>query len=319
MSSPLSAGLESLKQGAYEEAIAHLEAFFQENPDPQSPEYLQAYTSLIMAYQGSGNLEYAMLLCQQLLTSPDLQAQIWAEQALKSLSREAKAQQASEKPVKAGRAATGVVKLAMGGQAGQLALASGVTLSLLFGMVLSLSLSLLLIWGEVDPAVGLTAAIAITLIFNGASFFLAPWFMDLMQGWLYHTEWVSLEDIKRLSPEAAQVIQRVCAEKNIKEPRLGLINDQNPTAFTYGSLPNRARLVVSQGIFSYLDEEEVATVYAHELGHIVHWDFAVMTLASTLVQITYLIYSSIESFTRKGDDNKLKDALGNIALAAYIL
>ena len=319
VSSQLSAGLESLKQGAYEEAIAYLEAFFQENPDPQSSEYLQAYTSLIIAYQRSGNLDHAILLCQQLATSTDLEAQMWAEQALKSLSREAKAQQAAEKPApKAGRAAAGVVKLAMAGKAGQLALASGVTLSLLFGMVLSLSLSLLLVWGEVDPAVGLTGAIVATLIFNVATFFLAPWFMDLMQGWLYRTEWVSLEDIRRLSPEAAQVIQRVCAEKNIKEPRLGLINDQNPTAFTYGSLPNQARLVVSQGIFSYLDEEEVATVYAHELGHIVHWDFAVMTLASTLVQITYLIYSSIQRFTRNGGNNKLKDALGNIALTAYV-
>lgn len=319
VSSSFFAGLESLKQGAYEEAISYLEAFFQENPDPQSQEYLQAYTSLIIAYQRNGNVEHAILLCQQLATSANLQAQTWAEQALKSLSREAKAQQASEKPPsKAGRAATGTVKLMMAGSAGQLALASGVTLSLLSGVVLALSLSLLLIWGEVDPTIGLVGAVIATLIFNVATFFLAPLLMDLIQGWLYGTEWVSLEYLERLSPEAAQVIKQVCSEKNLKEPRLGIINDQNPTAFTYGSLPKQARLVVSQGIFSYLDEDEVATVYAHELGHIVHWDFAVMTLASTLVQITYLIYTFADRFSRRGSNNQLKDMVGNVALAAYV-
>jgi Zn-dependent protease with chaperone function len=43
-------------------------------------------------------------------------------------------------------------------------------------------------------------------------------------------------------------------------------------------LPDTARLVVSKGLFTYLDDDEAATVYAHELGHIVHWDFALMTL-----------------------------------------
>ena len=83
------------------------------------------------------------------------------------------------------------------------------------------------------------------------------------------------------------VIEQVCADKQLKQPNLGLIDDQNPTAFTYGSLPDTARLVVSQGLFTYLDDDEAATVYAHELGHIVHWDFALMTLGSTLVQIMF--------------------------------
>ncbi len=99
---------------------------------------------------------------------------------------------------------------------------------------------------------------------------------------------------------------------------MGIINDQNPTAFTYGSLPNSARLVVSQGLFTYLDDDEIATVYAHELGHIVHWDFAVMTAASTLVQICYLIYSTASRFSRGGGDSKIKNAIQTAALVAYI-
>ncbi|MEG3955157.1 zinc metalloprotease HtpX [Microcoleus sp. herbarium2] len=217
---------------------------------------------------------------------------------------------------KAGRAAKVGVKLIQ--KTGpNLVLASSVTITMLFGMVLALSLASVLIFNSPDPVVGLSIALPITLIFNIAAFFLSPYLMDLTQNWLYHTRWVSLAEIQSLSPETAKVIKKVCKQKKLQQPRLGIIDDQNPTAFTYGSLPNSARLVVSQGLFTYLDDEEIATVYAHELGHIVHWDFAVMTLASTLVQITYLIYTTAQRIGRSGG-NKAKDAAGSVAAVAYL-
>jgi Zn-dependent protease with chaperone function len=163
----------------------------------------------------------------------------------------------------------------------------------------------------------LMIALGLTIAFNIAAFFISPWFMDLTQQWLYGTRWISMPELERLSPESALMIKRVCAEHQFKQPRLGLIEDQNPTAFTYGSLPDTARLVVSRGLFTYLDDDEIATVYAHELGHIAHWDFAVMTLASTLVQITYLIYVFANRLGR-GGDSKIKDGARTAALAAYV-
>ncbi|MDJ0556078.1 MAG: zinc metalloprotease HtpX [Microcoleaceae cyanobacterium MO_207.B10] len=206
-------------------------------------------------------------------------------------------------------------KVAIAG-GGNLIWASGFTLILLFGMVLTLSLALIYILESPNPTQGLIIAVTITIAFNLLAFFLSPYLMDLTQQWLYKTRWVSLVDIDAKSPETAAVIQQVCQERNLKQPRLGIIDDQNPTAFTYGSLPNQARLVVSEGLFTYLDDDEIATVYAHELGHIVHWDFAVMTLASTLVQITYLIYVFTRRLQRGGE--KVKDIANSIAIAAYV-
>ncbi|MEG4631417.1 zinc metalloprotease HtpX [Microcoleus sp. AR_TQ3_B6] len=217
---------------------------------------------------------------------------------------------------KAGRSPKAGVKLIQKTRP-NLVLASGVTITMLFGMVLALSLASVLILNSPDPVVGLSIALPITLIFNIAAFFLSPYLMDLTQNWLYHTRWVSLAEIESLSPETAKVIKKVCQQKKLQQPRLGIIDDQNPTAFTYGSFPNSARLVVSQGLFTYLDDDEIATVYAHELGHIVHWDFAVMTLASTLVQITYLIYTTAQRMGRSGG-NKAKDAAGTVAAVAYL-
>jgi Zn-dependent protease with chaperone function len=216
---------------------------------------------------------------------------------------------------KAGRSPKAGIKLIQK-TGGNLVLASGATLIMLFGMVFVLSLASVFILNGPDPVTGLAIALPITLIFNIAAFFLSPYLMDLTQNWLYNTRWVSLAEIDSLSPETAKVIQKVCKQKKLKQPRLGIIDDQNPTAFTYGSFPNSARLVVSQGLFTYLDDDEIATVYAHELGHIVHWDFAVMTLASTLVQITYLIYTTAQSLGRSAGD-KARSAAGSVAAVAY--
>ena len=209
------------------------------------------------------------------------------------------------------------IKLVAQGIGGNLAWASVVTLTLIGGIVLVLVLAVVFILDSTHPGRGLVISLFITLAFNLAAFFISPWFMDLSQRWLYQTRWVPLTEIATLSPETAELIQQVCAAQNIKTPRLGIIDDQNPTAFTYGSFPSSARVVVSQGLFTYLDDEEIATVYAHELGHIVHWDFAVMTVASTLIQFCYLIYIFARRLSRHGN-SKSKDAFQTAALAAYI-
>jgi Zn-dependent protease with chaperone function len=331
LSDLLPKALDAMKQGNYTEAIVLLESMVQA-PDTISPSVLsQAQMTLVRAYQQNGQLEKAITLCEQLTREGDLQVQDWAKQALPALLK-AKAPDVPdvapeefvnpedlEPLAKAGRAAVGAIaRFPIAKAAANLALASSVTLVGLFGMVLVLTLAVFLIMTNENPATGLVVAIVITVVFNTGVFFLSPMLMDYIQNWLYGTRWVSLKDIKRLSPEAAQTIQKICEQKKIQQPRFGIIDDQNPTAFTYGSLPNTARLVVSQGLFTYLDDEEVATVYAHEMGHIVHWDFAVMTLGATLVQMMYLIYSFSRRMSRGKGDNKIKNALGTASIAAYV-
>ena len=317
----LRSGLDAYKQGHYQEAIHILEEFSQNSLELTSPDYLTSQMCLFKAYQAIGDLETATIIWQKLIQSDHPKAQKWARANRITPPPKTETQAATKpsvKPSVAGRAATVGVSLAMKGIGGSLALASGVTIALLFGMVFILGLSIALISNSSDPVMGLAIAISITIVFNFAAFFLSPFLMDFTQSWLYQTRWVNLADIEKLSPETAKIIRQVCQQKNITTPRFGIIDDQNPTAFTYGSLPNSARLVVSQGLFTYLDDDEVATVYAHELGHIVHWDFAVMTVASTLVQICYLVYSTARRITRGGGDNKIKDAIETAGFVAYI-
>ncbi|PSF38607.1 peptidase M48 [Aphanothece hegewaldii CCALA 016] len=318
----LEEGLKALQKQDYTEAIAQLEAYCQQSANVESPFYIQGKMALARAYRASNQKEQAIKIAQELEQYGDRETRTWAKSFLLIINaEERKYGVTSSHPIAqlqtiSGRAGQIGVKLAMRGIGGNLALASGVTIFLLFGMMLVSCLALLFIVNNQDPVMGLGIAVVLTLIFNTLVFFVSPWIMDLTQHWLYKTRWVTIAEIKRHSPESAYIIQQICQEKKINQPRLGIIDDQNPTAFTYGSLPNQARLVVSQGIFTYLADDEAATVYAHELGHIVHWDFAIMTSAATLVQITYLIFVFVRQIGRK--DDKLGNAASLVGFGAYI-
>ena len=163
----------------------------------------------------------------------------------------------SEFTHKAGRANQVGASLVTAKIAGNLALASSITHDRpTCGDCLSPVMATIFIVNSPDPILGFGVAVIVTLLVNAIIFFVSPWIMDLTQGWLYHTRWVNLAEIERLSPESARTIQRVCNLKKITQPRLGIIDDNNPTSFTYGALPNSARLVVSAGLFKYLDDDD---------------------------------------------------------------
>ena len=316
-------GLKALQKQQYPEAVVLLGNFCQNYQDRNSAYYMQGLMALARAYRHNGQPEKAIALAQTLVKHPNQDVHEWAQSFLSLVNQDQDTNRRDDNSPQfsriAERAGQTGIRLMMPKMADSLKFASGFTLMLLLGMVLVLCLGLCLIIDSDNPGLGLIISIVVTLVFNGVTFLLSPMMMDLTQTWLYKTRWVNLAEIQRHSPEAADVILRVCREKQLSHPRLGIIDDQNPTAFTYGSFPGNARLVVSQGLFTYLNDEEIAAVYAHELGHIVHWDFAIMTLASTLVQITYLIYLFARELGNKGNnDNKLKDGLKVASIAAYI-
>jgi Zn-dependent protease with chaperone function len=140
-----------------------------------------------------------------------------------------------------------------------------VTLKWVSKILLILVLATVLLFNHKNPEMNLAIIASITLIFNLPTIFVLPWFVDLSQQWLYKTRWVSLAEFADFSPEIAELIKQVCLAKSIKQIRLGIINDQNPVAFVYGSL-NSARLVVSKGLFVDLKNKQATTASVHQLN-----------------------------------------------------
>lgn len=134
-----------------------------------------------------------------------------------------------------------------------------------------------------DPAQAIAIVFVILLI-------VSPWLIDALLKLVYGFESLPLTQLASNNPEAAQVVQRFCRQRKIPLPTLSILPTNAPVALTYGNLPRTARIVVSQGLLTQLADNEIATIYAGQLGHIRNWDIILMSLGLLVIQIPYTIY-----------------------------
>lgn len=134
-----------------------------------------------------------------------------------------------------------------------------------------------------DPTQNL--AIALILLFV-----LSPWLIDGLLKLRYGLETLPLTELLKLSPEAHKSVRKFSKKKNLSNITLKVIPLTVPLAMSYGCWPRFARITVTRGLLDSLDEDEIATIYARELGHIERWDFLVMSFATVLLQIPYSLY-----------------------------
>lgn len=155
------------------------------------------------------------------------------------------------------------------------------------------------------------------VVFNVIVWLIGPWFTALLHKWLYKMKFLTREEFRAQFPQLEAFMDKVCAEQKIKFPRVGFIEDDNPTAYTFGSAAFNARVILTRGLFTYLTPEETEAVVAHELGHIAHSDFIVMAVANTIIQLFYAIF---RMFTGKGNKSggDKKSSLEYVGLVAYV-
>lgn len=201
--------------------------------------------------------------------------------------------------------------------------ASVLTLSLISGFVFILLTPILFALaqsaGDMGAGLVLALAIGLTVAVNALLWLISPWLMDLTNRWFYRCRDMPFEELAQYRPAVAQFLYGACQRHGVKVPALKLIDDMNPTAYCYGSTADRSRMVLTRGLLHYLDDAELSAVCAHELGHIVHRDFIVMTLASTLVQVLWQIYVVARSVRSRGNDSRgVGEAAAMVALVAYV-
>ena len=87
-----------------------------------------------------------------------------------------------------------------------------------------------------------------------------------------------------------EIVARRCRDAGVPLVKLGFVDDGNPNVFTFGRTPRDARMWVTRGLLERLDERELDAVITHEVGHIKHWDFVVMTVAAVVPMVLYLVW-----------------------------
>ncbi len=348
----LQAGREALQQGRFQEAIQLLEAYLaqfrqQGEAGASDSQALEAQMNLVRAYHQLGETEKARALCLELLQHSDPQARGWAQKILprlpapeKPVASRPQEQGSPPEPLPQAQPASSRQRASQLGRriplperAGPLRWAKWGSLGV--GLLFLWWLSFVLVGAHLDfgrlsfprqlwflqgllPWLrnGLRWLVAGSLAVNfgvGLLFF-APWLMDHLHRRLHKLRWATLGEIERHSPETARLLQRLCAQKQLKLPRLGVIPEGGPLAFVYGTLPDGGRIVVTQALLQQLAPDEIAAVYAQALGRILNGDILILTLLGSPVQLVYLALEQVSQLA-----NKRRDLIGHAAPLLYLI
>jgi len=90
-------------------------------------------------------------------------------------------------------------------------------------------------------------------------------------------------------PWLESTVKELAQKSEIPMPKLAIVPDPTPNAFVFGRTTRDATLAVHEGLLKQLNGQEIRGVIGHELGHIRHKDFLVMTVLSALPLVAYLI------------------------------
>ena len=156
------------------------------------------------------------------------------------------------------------------------------------------------------------AAFLLLIVLVVLQFLLSPFIMDLFLRWFFSLKWEPGVD---LPSHLGLYLEEISQANGIRRPRVGVIADGSPNAFTYGHTPNNARIVITSGLMDLLSEKEVEAVVAHEVGHAVHWDILVMTAANLIPMALYYLYRTLLRTNSGGGDR----SAAVLALGSYVL
>jgi heat shock protein HtpX len=130
------------------------------------------------------------------------------------------------------------------------------------------------------------------------------------------------------NPWLEATVKDLADKSGLPMPKLAVVPNDTPNAFTFGRTPSNATLAVHEGLLRQLNEAEVKGVIAHELGHIKHKDYVVMTVLSALPLIAYFIaqitlragaFSSGSRRNNKDNSGAALLIIGVISFAIYII
>ena len=127
-------------------------------------------------------------------------------------------------------------------------------------------------------ALGGKTGMIIALALAGGMNFLAYWYSDRIVLSMYGAQEVGPVE----APELYSIVAELARRANIPMPRVYIIPTEAPNAFATGRSPQHAAVAATSGILRILTRDELMGVMAHEIGHVLHRDTLIATIAATI-------------------------------------
>jgi heat shock protein HtpX len=121
------------------------------------------------------------------------------------------------------------------------------------------------------------------------------------------------------NPALFRVVRNVAQKANIPMPKVGIVDSPQPNAFATGRGPDKAVVCATSSILQTLTPDELEAVIGHEIGHVVHRDVLMSSVAATLAgAISYI--GQIAMFSMWfGGGNRNRNGGSPLLLLAIIL
>ncbi|MBU6444294.1 MAG: zinc metalloprotease HtpX [Alphaproteobacteria bacterium] len=130
----------------------------------------------------------------------------------------------------------------------------------------------------VGYALGGGTGMLIAFLFAAGSNLFAYWNSDRVVLAMYGAREVD----ENAAPDLVHIVRQLAGNAALPMPRVCIVDNPQPNAFATGRNPEHAAVCVTSGLLRQVNNEELAGVLAHELGHVKNHDTLTMTLTATV-------------------------------------
>jgi len=180
-------------------------------------------------------------------------------------------------------------------------------------LLLGLLSAMLLFAGEaIAGRQGLVIGLLIAVATNFAGYF----FSDKIALAAYNAQPVSDTENPEIYRRVFPIVQSLTQRMGLPMPKLYILPEESPNAFATGRNPQHASVAFTVGILRLMDDREIEGVVAHELGHVLHRDILISSVAATIAAAIMFISRMAFWFGGTRDED---DRGGGNAIAGFLM
>lgn len=146
-------------------------------------------------------------------------------------------------------------------------------------------------------------AIIIALLFSIFSCFTSYYYSDKIILRTCKARPATLEEDRKL----VHILEALMVSAGLPcQPRLYVVDDEQPNAFATGRNPQNAIICVTTGLLEKLDYYELEGVLAHEMGHIKNYDILLSAVVTVMVGFIVMLsdmFTRICFYSKNHDDD----------------
>jgi heat shock protein HtpX len=178
------------------------------------------------------------------------------------------------------------------------------------GLLMAIGFAVGLYFG--DPLAFMLIALLLAAVFNFVSYY----FSDSLVIRMTRAKIIQEND----NPTLFRVVKNVAQKAGIPMPKVGIVDSPQPNAFATGRGPSKAVVCATSSILQTLTPDELEAVIGHEIGHVVHHDVLMSSVAATMAgAISYIGTMALWSVMLGGGNSRNRSSPIALLVAAILV